>query len=131
MGKYALKPTKQPSNFQPSSCFWNIFMLVPNEQRLNEIIHILNANIVWEFVWSQRVRTENDYLLYGYIMLPGHYTRDWFLERLGKGQYNLAHMHPNECRLRSIEMIMNSNRNIYESIVSIERRSYIAGTGPY
>jgi hypothetical protein len=64
-------------------------------------------------------------------MLPGRETQDWFLERLGKGLYELAHMHPNEYRIRSIEMIMNSNRNIYESIVRIERGSYIAGTGPY
>jgi hypothetical protein len=106
-------------------------MYVPNEQRLNQIIHIVNVNSVWVFVWTQRVRTENDYLLYGYIMLTGRYTRDWFLERLGKGQYELAHMHPNKYRLDCMDVMDHTDRNIYESVVRIERGSYIAGTGPY
>jgi hypothetical protein len=131
MGKYALKPAHPPSNFKPSSCFWDIYMSVPNEQRLNEIIHILNVNSVWAFVWSQRVRTENDYMLRGYIMLPERRTRDWFFEKLGNGRYKLAHIHPNKYRLTSIEIIMSTDRNIYESVVKIERGSYRAGTGPY
>jgi hypothetical protein len=131
MGIYFPKPTHPPLNFKPSSCFWDIFMIVPNEQRLNEIIHTLKVNIVWAFVWTQRVRTENDYMLHGYIMLTGRETRDWFLENLGNGVYRLAHMRSNEYRLTSIDIIMSSNRNIYESIVRIERGSYKAGTGPY
>jgi hypothetical protein len=98
MGKYALKPTKPPSNFKPSSPFWDIFMNVPDEQRLNQIIHILNANCVLAFVWTRRLRTENYYILYGYIMFPMRGTRDWFrsnLGNLGNSQYDLAHKHPN------------------------------------
>jgi hypothetical protein len=131
MGKYTLKPTHPPSNFKPSSPFWNIFMYVPNEKRLNQIIHILNVNSVWAFVWTQRVRTENDYMLYGYIMLPGRYTRDWFHEKIGNGQYKLAHMHPNKYRLDCMDVMDHTDRNIYESVVRIERGSYKAGTGPY
>jgi hypothetical protein len=131
MGKYALKPTHPPSNFKPSSPFWDIFMYIPNEQRLNQIIHTLNVNIVWTFVWSQRVRTENDYMLYGYIMLPARLTRDWFLENLGNGRYNLAHMHPNKYRLDCIDIINHTNRNLFEVVVRIERGSYKAETGPY
>jgi hypothetical protein len=134
MGKYALKPTKPPSNFKPSSPFWDIFMNVPDEQRLNQIIHILNVNCVWAFVWTRRLRTENYYILYGYIMLTGRETRDWFFERLGnlgKGKYNLAHMHPNKYRLDCMDAMDAINGNLFEVVVRIERGSYIAGTGPY
>jgi hypothetical protein len=67
-------------------------------------------------------------------MLPMRYTRDWFrvnLGNLGNGQYDLAHMHPNAYRLRSIDTMSVSNRNLFEVVVRIERRSHKAGTGPY
>jgi hypothetical protein len=134
MGKYVLKPIHPPLNFKPSSPFWDIFMNVPNEQRLNQIIHILNGNSVWAFVWTRRLRTENYYILYGYIMLPMRYTRDWFRENLGNlgnGQYDLAHEHPNPYSLRSIDTISVSNKNLFEVVVRIEKKSYKAGTGPY
>jgi hypothetical protein len=127
MGKYGLKPTQPPSNFKPSSLFWDIFMYVPNKRRLNQIIHILNVNNIWAFIWSQRVRTENDYMLYRYIMLPTRRTRDWFRENLGNGRYDLAHTHPNGYKLRSINTMDATNRNIYETIVRIERGSYKDG----
>jgi hypothetical protein len=46
-------------------------------------------------------------------MLPTRRTGDWFRENLGNGRYNLAHMHPNKYRLRSIDTMDATNRNIY------------------
>jgi hypothetical protein len=60
------------------SNFWDIFMRVTGEQRLNQIIHILKANSHWAFVWTRRLRTENSNVLYGYIIFPMRCTRDWF-----------------------------------------------------
>jgi hypothetical protein len=128
------KPTHEQAHFEVSSNFWDIFIHVPNEQKLNQIIHILKANSHWAFVWTHRILSENYYVLYGYIMFPIRRTQDWFrtnLGNLGNGQYDIAHEHPNTYRLRSIASLSASNRNLFEVAIKIEKESYIAGTGQY
>jgi hypothetical protein len=62
------KPTHEQTRNEESSRNWNVFMLVPNIQRLNIILQILEAESVWAFVWSRPRQTENYYILDGYII---------------------------------------------------------------
>jgi hypothetical protein len=121
------KPTQLPPNFNPSFMCWDIHMNVPNLQALNIILEILGLNSEWVFIWTRRHRTENFYILSGYIMFEFPHTETWFhhnLGNLGNGHYINTHEHPNDYRNRNIAIMHDLNQEVYDILIRIDDGLY-------
>jgi hypothetical protein len=94
-------------------------MYVTGTQRLNQIIHILQANRQWAFVWTRRRRTENYYVLHGHIIFETPHTENWLRTNLGNGIFGITFQDPTAYIDGQRRKMDSFSRRAFEMIIHI------------
>jgi hypothetical protein len=104
------------------SCFWEIYMNIPNEKTLNQIINIINKISRWAFVYTEH--PNHNYRFYGYIVFRLPQDPNFLKICLGEnGAYMNTNEHPNKYRRRGLQLA-NDFADELDIIIRINKGSY-------